>query len=313
MEFGYRLMTAGAVFVPERQARSWHQGAPTYVSRAGEIRRRNDPMFANYIAVPGRFRPWALGRQYAVPRVSLVVPTLGRSYEATKACVDAVVASYETDLAVELCFVVENADTDLLRAQYQDDCRVHVRNDLPPTGFPSPYTVFLPEWAGLGADAIPQALAELDRHLAGVAHIVVPGVAPSDGTVVVWRTAALHRARRTTAPEPLEVIAGRQFGERWLDGEQLGVVDLRQAGLRRRPGQRPELLTVLDRLEDTTQQLRETRGKLRNVRGRYKELTERHAQLGEAYNALRRRRAVRAALKIATASVRLRRRLRRSG
>ena len=310
MEFGYRLMTAGAVFIPEPGARSWHQGEATYMSRAEEVRRRNNPNFANYIPLPGRFRPWTPGRTYAVPRVAVLVPSLGTRYEATKQCVDAVLGGDEHDVRVEICHPVDSPEIELLQAQYEHDPRVLLREDVPDTGFPSPFTAMVPEWVGLGPAALSTILDVLEAEQLGAVHVIIPGLPPADGTMTVWRTAALHRARRgADGSEPIEEVVGRTFGERWLDGGSLGIVDLRNQRLPRTPTVRPSLPALVQQLEQANAELARQAKLYAKLRARYEALAEVKVALKAVkrkYRKLKARKVVRVLLKVDAVKGRLR-------
>lgn len=285
MEFGYRLMAAGAVFIPEPLAKSWHQGEATYMSKALEVRRRNNPNFANYIPLRGRFRPWRRGRSYAVPIVDVIVSAGAETYEEVKRCVDAILASDETDLRVELGIADLTAEMELVHADYADDPRVVITKEAPDTGFPSRYTVFLPPWAGLSTTALSTFTQRLEKDRLGVIHVIVPGVSPDEGTVEIWRTAALHRARRcVAADETVEAVAGRMFGERWMDGSDVGVVDLRRQSLPEGGDAHPGSEQLLEELDAVRKQLSKSQSD--------------HQRLVREQKALRDRRLVRIALRL---------------
>lgn len=273
MEMAYRLMAAGGVFIPEREARSWHQGPATFMSKAAEVRRKNEPYFSNYVPIPGGFRPWTPNRQYAVPQVDVVIVSRDTSFEATKRCVDAVLAGDEFDLRVDLCCPTTSEDVELVEAEYKYEPRVKVRTDVPATGFPSNYTMFLPEWAGLGPDSLGVMLNAMEENCVGIINAVTPGVPAEDGRVVLWRTAALHRARRAGGDgEDPEAIAARLFGEHEIDARDVRIVDLRAPGLSPLPKQRPSTASVVRELKATKQELRATRQKLRTARKQLRRL-----------------------------------------
>jgi hypothetical protein len=266
---GYRLMAAGAVFIPEREARSLHQGPATFMSRAAEVRRLNQPNFANFVPVPGRFRPWKPGRQYAVPRVDVIVDGTGESFEAAEECIDAVLASDEMDLRLDFCCAERNHEMSLLEAVYRDDVRVQIRDDMPATGFPSSYTMFIPEWARLGVNTLGALIERIEADVSGFVRVNVPSAAGEDGTIILWRTAALHRARRAVGGEgDVLATADRLFGSSTVAGVEVGVVDARHQQLQRLPNQRPSTLALMA-------ELRETKQELRRVRRRYRDLVAR--------------------------------------
>jgi len=300
MEIGYRLMAAGAVFVPERQARSWHQGPATYMSRAEEVRRRNNPHFANYVPVPGRFRPHTPGRQYAVPMVTVLVSGHEAKYEDIKRCVDALLASEETDLRVEVSCRSESEDYELLHAEYQDDVRVRLHPKLPESGFPSRFTVQLPAWAAVSPVSLGALTRRLERDRVGVIQVVMSDAA-EDERILVWRTSALHRARRHDTPQqPLHGVAARLFGSETAVGTEFGLVDLRlRASAGRLPapstgGGARRIARLERRLAVLRQRRAEERAELRVLRRRLRRMSRRYDRLHVRYHRLRARRVVRA-------------------
>lgn len=308
MEFGYRLMTAGGVFIPEHEARSWHQGQATFMSYAAAVRRRNNPNFTNYIPISGTWRPWTPGRQYAVAMTDVVVTTSGTQFEGTKACVDSFLGSEEPDLHVEVCGSLPADEMDLLHAEYRGDSRVSFSEKVPLSGFPSRFTLYAPDWVGVRVETISRLIERMEQEQLGVVHVVVRGVAPDDGMLVMWRTAALHRARRASdGSEPLDSIAGRLFGERWMDGGELGVFDLRQESATPRQLKRPSVPLLVERLERAKAQSKQRQARIRTLQRRLDVVQRQQATLRQKYDALRRRRVVRAVLKLDRVKRRLRR------
>ena len=266
MELAYRLMVAGAVFVPERGARCWHQGPATFMTRAAEVRRLNQPNFSNYIAVPGAFRPWTPGRQYAVPMVKAFVKA-GDTFEETQGAVDTLLGSEEPDLAVAVYGVEGQEAATMLDAQYRADPRVEIIADKPMSGFPSRFTMFVPAHLGLKPAALTTMLRRLERARVGLLQVRPTVSADSDANVMLWRTAALHRAARATTPlEDLIPTAGRLFGYLAVDAAEVGVVDLRTDPLPERPLRRPSTRSLSQRLADAETELKELRERNRTLR-----------------------------------------------
>jgi glycosyltransferase involved in cell wall biosynthesis len=96
-ELGYRLTQAGAVFVPDPEARAWHLGLPTAMRDYAAMKRHNDPYVADRVPYR-RYLRTDRGRQWLVPYVDAVVVAAG--YEDTRAAVDALLASDLPDLRV---------------------------------------------------------------------------------------------------------------------------------------------------------------------------------------------------------------------
>jgi GT2 family glycosyltransferase len=240
-EFGYRLTQAGAVFIPEPAARSWHMG-PTNMMRTGEaLRRYNQPFLAELMPHPRWLRPGAQ-RTWLVPLVTAVVEASG-SLEQVRTCVDRLLASDEHDLAVVLVGPWETLhderrriladpqlDLRLTQATYQGEPRVRLATAAPATVFPSPYRLNLPTTVGVGLSTVRKLVAEADRWKVGLVR--ARATKSTDATVELWRTAAVSRAVRTAGPdESLVDGVAAVYGQRWVSAEDFGLLDLSTAKL----------------------------------------------------------------------------------
>ena len=193
-EFGYRAVTAGATVVPEPEARSIHQGTRSFVTHGDEIKRLRAGIAANYLPT-AIFRPPVGGRIWAVPRVKVLVQSVGSSYEHLLVTVDALLAADLDDLAVTIHGDLDSRTVQLLEDYYGSDPRVDLaEGGNVSTGFPSPYTVIVPVGAVLGVRVIRTLVDRLDRQRIGLIRMSTPA-----GELRLWRTAALHRARRHAA------------------------------------------------------------------------------------------------------------------
>ena len=161
---GYRLAECGAVFVPDREARSWHLGPTHVMRRQDEVNDYNFPFLADRIP-DGRVKRATVGRQYAVPYVEVVLDSAGESHRDVVAVVDAVLASTVPDLVVTLLgpwsalsdervAVLDDPHLDarLVHASYVSEPRVRLREALdrgarPGDAAPDPLV------GGLGAGA----------------------------------------------------------------------------------------------------------------------------------------------------------------
>lgn len=102
-EFGFRLAQAGAVLLPDHEARAWHLGYTHAMEQAVLVNRYNHPAFAD-LAPTLRTRRNRHGRTYQVPYVEVVVPADADPFdgEAVTQCVDAVLDSDMLDVSVTL-------------------------------------------------------------------------------------------------------------------------------------------------------------------------------------------------------------------
>lgn len=240
-ELGYRLAQAGAVFVPEPAARSWHMG-PSHMMTVGEqLRRYNEPFLAGRMA-QARWLRRTPGRIWAVPLVVAVVEAAGQPYELVRGCVDRLLASDEGDLRVRLVgdwgrltderrSILADADLDLrlVAETYRADPRVELVTEAPDSVFPSPYLLRVPAHLGVGRATVRRLLAEADQHQDGLLRLLAPGAGPgpTPPAIELWRTAAVSRARRhRRGDESLVDAVTAVYGSRWLAGDGYGVVDL---------------------------------------------------------------------------------------
>lgn len=99
-EFGFRLAQAGAVLLPDHEARAWHLGHTHAMEHGALVNRYNHAAFADLVPT-FRTRRNRHGRVYRVPYVEVVVRAEG-DLEAVQHCVDAILDSDMLDVAVTL-------------------------------------------------------------------------------------------------------------------------------------------------------------------------------------------------------------------
>lgn len=98
MELGYRLAEAGAVLVPDMEARSWHLGRSHVMDSRDAINRHNDSFLTNL--VPGmRAKRNRRGRTYERAYLEVVVP-MDADADRVMRCVDSVLDSDLQDVRV---------------------------------------------------------------------------------------------------------------------------------------------------------------------------------------------------------------------
>ncbi|MEV0609383.1 glycosyltransferase [Polymorphospora rubra] len=239
-ELGYRLAQAGAVFVPEPGARSWHLGR-THVMKAREqVARYNRPFFADRIPFPRSWRKVG-GPTWSVPLVEVVLTVADEPLEVVRAAVDSVLRGVDHDVRVNLVGPWDRLDDSrvrvladplldlrLIAATYHGEPRVRLVTERPASAFPAPYLLDLPATYGLAPDALRRLIDLADRHQVGLVRVDPP---QGGGTsVVLWRTAALGRARWVRSDgESLPDAVDSVYGSRDVTAEAVGVTDL--AGL----------------------------------------------------------------------------------
>jgi glycosyltransferase involved in cell wall biosynthesis len=238
-EFGYRLAQAGAVFIPEPLAQSWHLG-PTHVMRAqAEIARYRLAFLADLVPYPRHWRK-AGGTAWTVPLVEVVMAVDDEPLERVRAAVDSVLRGTEHDVRVNLVGPWDQLDrgrvpalTDpqlelrLIAATYRGEPRVRLMTEPMESAFPSPYLLELPAAHGVAPHAVAGLVDLLDRHAAGVIRVVSDDARPSDPAALFWRTASRGRARWVrTSGESLADVVASVHGRHDVTPEQAGVLDL---------------------------------------------------------------------------------------
>jgi glycosyltransferase involved in cell wall biosynthesis len=239
-ELGYRLAQAGAVFIPEPGARSWHLGPSNMMLDGDRLRRYNRPYLAELMPHPRWLRGTA-GRSWQVPLVTAVVTADG-PLEVVRDCVDRLLASDEHDLMVLLVAdwaglddgrrrVLDDPllDRRLLAATYRSEPRVRLVGSTPESAFPSPYLLAVPHHLGVGPETVRRMVEELDAHRLGLLRLVPPGDGAGAAVPVLelWRTAAVSRARRHQQPgQSVAEVVDAVWGGRWAHGAEFGLVDL---------------------------------------------------------------------------------------
>jgi GT2 family glycosyltransferase len=220
-EFGFRAYTKGCLIVPDAQARSWHQGRRSFSTQGASIKRARVGLAANHLPLP-LFRPHGVGRQWAVPLVTVLVDLSGEGdqpltdgeTEDLLLTVDAVLASDVTDLSVTVL-----TGSRELPGWWLDyiahDARVRVVGEQRLSGFPSPVTVVVPPGLLLGRSGLSHALGLLDDVVR-----VVRTLPDSTGrSVEVWRTRTLERVLRVG----FDSVSAELLGEAWVAPGALGV------------------------------------------------------------------------------------------
>jgi hypothetical protein len=233
IDLGYRLGECGAVFIPDREARSWHLGPSHVMSRRTNVNDYNDPFLADRVP---ELRPKRHpGRWYAVPYLEVVLDTRGQDHRRVSAVVDSVLGSTLTDLVVTLLgdwsAITEDRihplddpvlDARLVRAHYASEQRVRLVESLPEGRCPAMFRLTLADagWAPRN-----RALAALVMHVERTHHGLRQIAMPDGTTARIERTAAFERARRLVAPgEDLDDVVDEVFGSWWLEAGDAGFV-----------------------------------------------------------------------------------------
>ena len=195
-EFGYRAYMMGAVLVPARVARCWHQGAGAAPSEAESVSLKLQQAKISHLIAHHGFRENAPGRSFTVPKYVVTVQTGDAADQLDTA--QQVLASSIHDLVVWI------AEPDSPEARQEPDReRMHLLLAGDPrvrfgasgnacSAIPAaPFHISLPA----GATVKPHTMGRLSRQLGTAARTSVK--LPDHQTAEIVRTRALSRATRS--------------------------------------------------------------------------------------------------------------------
>lgn len=204
-ELGYRLLMAGAVFVPVRRARAFHLGMTNMAKHKETLMAHNRPLFAERIPLLEHLRRGEHARGWTVPTVLVRLRCENTNSAAVGHTVSALlVGRLRRDVVVELegrwpdeeARYNATADTDAsmreLRRRFEGDPRVRYTTHATGDPFPTP---FLLESDGRLKVAGMRRMLEI-MHERNVGAVLA--VDDCDGGALyhasLWSTAAMHRA-----------------------------------------------------------------------------------------------------------------------
>jgi GT2 family glycosyltransferase len=224
-EYGFRVILAGAVVVPERGAHCWHQGVghqptPSEVVLQDLYR----PKLKHMIADIDYRRPQP-GRTYAVPYVGLSVQQDDKTDAATARTVESILASNFYDLQITVHTSEEAQQNGWIARRFGPDHRVLVKPSPDQTTARTPLQITVPAGALFAAATLDTIVDTVSTKGVGILHLTIPTQRPTPGSVIVARlTRAVSRAARLTseAVDENQWIA-RLYGERWDSGTSVGV------------------------------------------------------------------------------------------
>lgn len=236
-ELGYRLAQAGAVFVPEPEARGWHVGASTMMLREKEVHRHNWSFLGDLIPDLRWLRSHPR-RQWRVPYVHVV--TAADGYERTRATVDSALAGTVADTAVTLVGPWDSLtgerranlddpllDLRLLHNLYAHEPRVTFAAAPPASVAPAPFLLHVPAGWALSADTLARLVRLADDSMLGLVCAALAETADGVVTARLERTAAFSRAALFDGPA--DDLVDELFGAMWVSGSEYGFAVAEEA------------------------------------------------------------------------------------
>ncbi|MEU8247513.1 glycosyltransferase family 2 protein [Nonomuraea sp. NPDC048916] len=236
-ELGYRLAQAGAVFVPDPEARGRHVGPSTVMRREKDVHRHNWSFLGDLVPDLRWLRNHPR-RHWLVPYVRVVVAATG--YEETRACVDAALAGTLGDIAVTVVgpwgrLTGERRsslddpllDLRLVHNLYRHEPRVTFAETPPVSGAPAPFLLTLPPGWALGADTLSRLVRLAEPGMLGLVCVALAESADGVVTARLERTAAFSRAAFFHGQA--DDLVDEMFGSLWVSGDEYGIVPVAEA------------------------------------------------------------------------------------
>ncbi|WP_219505890.1 glycosyltransferase family 2 protein [Nonomuraea ceibae] len=282
-EMGYRLAQAGAVFVPEPDARAYHLGPTMRMRDKPRIDRVSHAFVADRIPAYRWLRSHP-ARQWLVPSVVALVDGTA-PYEDVRATVDALLAGTVNDVRVHLVGPWDELDRDrraplkdprldqvLVHGHYQHEGRV----GLVTTDEVDPRVPFLlrlpPGWAP-GEDSLARLLDLARGEVFGLVNVLLAESATGIETARLERVAYFSRARLLARPgERLDDVVDEVSGVAWVEGEAYGFTREPRKPTGRRAAYNARLAAEAEnaRLAAETERLRAQVTRWREEAGRWR-------------------------------------------
>lgn len=230
LDIAQRLDSAGAVFVPEPDARAKgpggaHAAALARACERGEALEIGDPQLAAHVALPP-FREAVAARRHLLPAavVNIAVGEETASADAV-ATIRGVLASHFGDLELRIQLGAGEPRAREIERVVAGDDRARVASSSLDEGTAAPFQVTVPATAALDPRTLGDLQALALGEEVGALHVTVPGIAPQDAMIEVVATGAWRRSRRLAEAtgEALEAVLGRLFGERWVSGVEVST------------------------------------------------------------------------------------------
>ncbi|WP_329090936.1 glycosyltransferase [Streptosporangium sp. NBC_01469] len=254
-DLGFRLAQAGAVFIPDPQARGWHLGPSTVMIREKEVHRHNWSVLPDLIPDLRWLRTHPR-RTWLVPYVHVVVDARGASYEDVRASVDSALAGTLVDVAVTVVGPWTDLpagrrpsldepllDLRLVRNLYVHEPRVSFTEETPAGSAPAPFRLTFPAGWALGAESLAELVKLSEREEYGLLSAALDEGPSGVRAARFERTAAFARAALVNddglqghgddldsgLDGDLDGVVHELFGSLWVSAAEIGVTTADEA------------------------------------------------------------------------------------
>ncbi len=238
---GYRLREAGAVFIPDREARALHLGESTVMRADAAVKRYNRPAFMQLVPEFRGLRS-RTPRSYAVPYLEIVLPMPARpDADAVRGVLDHLLAGPVPDSVVTVLgpwdelhekrrpvLDDELLELRLLAAHCAGEPRLRLATAAAPASSPATYRLDLRDPSFLPAGkALTKLLTKMERRHLGRVSLDDRGVV----VATLDRTAAIARARLIGGSgEPGADVLRQVYPTAELEAVDVGFVPADEVG-----------------------------------------------------------------------------------
>ncbi|MFL3018625.1 MAG: glycosyltransferase [Acidimicrobiales bacterium] len=216
IEFGFRAFNLGAVLIPERLAKAWHQGegaSPDPEEEASLEQQRNR---LSHLIAEKTFRDSSPGRSFEIPMLAVVIDADQQNLNEIASQVNSVLSSTFHDLVVFVETSESHPDRINLERQYGPDPRVVVKADVFEQMSSSSFQLEMPPEFCFNAGDIHYLMNSVEKY--GLLKVDL-GI---QGEIRLARTRALKRSEQIGLAD-FWTGAGQFFGEKLLTAEKLGI------------------------------------------------------------------------------------------
>jgi len=216
IEFGSRAFNLGAVLIPERLAKAWHQGegaSPDPEEEASLEQQRNR---LSHLIAEKTFRDSSAGRSFEIPMLAVVIDANQQALDEVASQINSVLSSTFHDLVVCIEISEVHPDGINIKRQYGSDPRVVVTEDVSEQASFSSFQLETPPGFYFKAGDIQYLMNAIEKR--GLLKVDLG----SQGEIRLVRTRALKRSEQVGLVD-IWAGAGHLFGEKLLTAEKLGV------------------------------------------------------------------------------------------
>ena len=216
IEFGFRAFNLGAVLIPERLAKAWHQGegaSPDPEEEASLEQQRNR---LSHLIAEKTFRDSSAGRSFEIPMLAVAIDADRQTLNEIAFQVNSVLSSTFHDLMVCVEISGSHPDRINLERQYGPDPRVVVVDDVYEQMSCASFQLEMPPEFFFNAGDIQYLMNAIEKR--GLLKVDL-GL---QGEIRLARTRALKRSEQVGLVD-LWAGAGHLFGEKLLTAEKLGI------------------------------------------------------------------------------------------